>query len=519
MTKTARIRAAALALLAAVAIAPPAHAQTANGFALDRFNPSERGSDWFVLDSLDLRGHLRPAFGVVGEYGYRPLVLYNVDGSSRSEIVRHQLFLHLGAAVNLWDRLRLGADFPIAAWQDGNGGTLNGVTYPAGTSGGLGDLRLGADVRLLGTYGDAFTLAAGVQVFLPTGDRGSYLGDGAVRLLPRAQVAGDVGWFAYAASLGFLYRGQDDPFANSARGSEVVFAASGGVRALDRKLIVGPEIYGATVVSAADAVFAKRQTPFEALLGAHYTVGSDFRLGAGGGPGLTRGLGEPALRIVASIEWMPAIVEKKPEPPPPLAPPPPPPPPDRDGDGVPDADDACPDVPGVKTADPKTNGCPPDLDRDKDGIPNDTDACPDEPGRPDADPKKNGCPKAFIKDNQIKILDQVKFATNSAAIAPGKESAEVLEAILAILKEHPEITKVLVEGHTDNAGDAGYNKKLSAQRAASVVKWLAQHGIDTSRLTSAGFGMERPISPNTTPEGRKDNRRVEFHIEDKAPPK
>src|SRR3974390_1204427 len=61
----------------------PARAQS-QGFAIDRFDPSERGSDWFVLESLDLRGHVRPAAGLVMEYAYRPLVIYNQDGSVRA---------------------------------------------------------------------------------------------------------------------------------------------------------------------------------------------------------------------------------------------------------------------------------------------------------------------------------------------------------------------------------------------------------------------------------------------------
>jgi len=195
-------------------------------------------------------------------------------------------------------------------------------------------------------------------------------------------------------------------------------------------------------------------------------------------------------------------------------PPPPPPeaPKDGDGDGVLDIDDACPAEPGLKTTDPKTNGCP-DPDRDKDGIPNVSDACSDEPGPQDPDPKRNGCPKAFVKDGQIRILDQVKFKTSSADILPGKESEDVLQAVLAVLVAHPEITKLRFEGHTDNRGAEALNKKLSASRAASVVTWLTGHQIDRSRLSSEGFGADRPISENTTEEGRQNNRRVEFHIE------
>jgi len=191
--------------------------------------------------------------------------------------------------------------------------------------------------------------------------------------------------------------------------------------------------------------------------------------------------------------------------------------PDRDKDGIPNAEDACPDTAGVRTTDPKTNGCP-DLDRDKDGIPNDQDACPDEPGKPDPDPKRNGCPKAFVSQGQIKILDQVKFKTGSAEILPGKDSQEVLEAVLKVMKDHPEITKVRIEGHTDNTGTQKINTKLSGDRAASVVKWLTKNGIAADRLTSKGYGPDRPIDTNTTEEGRRNNRRVEFHIESTTTP-
>ncbi len=523
-----------------------AQAQTAGGFALDRFNPSERGSDWFAADSLDLRGGARPAVGLVGDYAYRPLVIYNTDGSSRLALVENSLVVHVGAALNLWERLRVGIDLPVAAWQSGQGGTSNGITYPAGNSSGVGDVRLGADLRLFGIYGEAATAAIGVQAFLPSGSRSSYLGDGSVRLLPRAQIAGDLGPFAYAVNAGFVFHSQDDSFGPYARGSEVVFGASAGFRLADRKLLIGPEVYGATVATKSDAVFAKRQTALEAVLGGHYTVARDWRIGLGAGPGLTRGFGEPVVRVLAAIEWFPAIPEKEvppaeaPEPPPP---PPdrdkdgiidgedacpnepgvktddpktngcPPPPPDRDKDGIVDGEDACPDTPGVKTEDPKTNGCPPDPDRDKDGIPNEDDACPDAPGPKNADPKKNGCPMAYVKDKQIQILQQVKFATNSAAIVPGKESLDVLNAVLGVINTHPEIAHLRIEGHTDNKGSAAYNKTLSGQRAGSVVRWLVQRGIDKSRLSSTGWGLEKPVDTNDTPEGRTNNRRVEFHIE------
>ena len=146
------------------------------------------------------------------------------------------------------------------------------------------------------------------------------------------------------------------------------------------------------------------------------------------------------------------------------------------------------------------------------------DACPDAPGPADPDPKKNGCPLARIEEGQIKILQQVKFKFNSAEIEK-KDSQAVLDAVTQILKDHPEITHLRVEGHTDNKGNPVYNKTLSEARAASVMRWLTGPGkVDKKRLTAKGWGLEHPIDTNETDEGRANNRRVEFHIEDPAAP-
>ena len=545
-----------------------ASAQAARGFAADKLEPSERGSDWFTNESLDLRGKVRPVFGVVAAYQYRPLATYRSNGDLNASIVRNMLALHAGAGTTLFDRLRLSVSMPLVVFVDGRSDTLpNGTFYPSPSrEQAIGDLRFAADVRLLGSYGDVFMLAAGAQVWAPTGNEATYTGDGAWRFQPRAMVAGDVGSFTYSARMGVSYRGRNDSFAGSSFGSEIAFAGAAGVRLAERKVIVGPEIFGTTVL---DDAFGKRSTPTEGILGAHYSATEDLRFGAGIGTGLTRGYGSPELRALLGVEWAQAIVTDRdgdgirdkddacpdvkgvrdedpaksgcpPEPPADrdhdgildrddacrdvpgvrsddatkngCPPPPPAAPKDGDGDGILDLDDACPAEPGLKTTDPKTNGCP-DPDRDKDGIPNVSDACPDEPGPQDPDPKRNGCPKAFVKDGQIRILDQVKFKTSSVDILPGKESEEVLQAVLAVLVAHPEIKKVRIEGHTDNRGAEALNKKLSASRAASVVTWLTGHQIDRARLSSEGFGADRPISENTTEEGRQNNRRVEFHIE------
>ena len=141
-------------------------------------------------------------------------------------------------------------------------------------------------------------------------------------------------------------------------------------------------------------------------------------------------------------------------------------PPDRDHDGIPDAEDACPDVPGVRTDDPKTNGCP--LDSDGDGIPDTEDACPHERGPRDPDPKKNGCPRVHVTESEVIILEQVQFDTGKATIK--KVSDGLLDEVAGVLKEHPELLKIEVQGHTDSRGLRAMNMKLSQDRADAVMK-------------------------------------------------
>ncbi len=110
-------------------------------------------------------------------------------------------------------------------------------------------------------------------------------------------------------------------------------------------------------------------------------------------------------------------------------------------------------------------------------------------------------------------MERVEFENNSAKIRP--ESDRILNAVLSVMQEHTELTKLGVEGHTDNRGAAGHNLDLSRRRAASVMKWLTDHGIATTRLSSKGFGMTKPIDSNDSDAGRQNNRRVEFHILEK----
>ena len=204
--------------------------------------------------------------------------------------------------------------------------------------------------------------------------------------------------------------------------------------------------------------------------------------------------------------------------------------PDTDGDGISDINDACPELAGTAAM----NGCP---DSDGDGINEKDDACPTEAGSianngcpwPDGDgdgvadkddacptlagpPSNNGCP--VIPDAIIAELNtegsMIRFRAESSTIT-GEDSQAVLAKIKSILDSYPK-SQVVVEGYASSDGSKVYNQKLSEERAASVKDALTALGADTSRISTIGFGEEKPIGDNNRAAGRKINRRVQFAV-------
>ncbi len=230
---------------------------------------------------------------------------------------------------------------------------------------------------------------------------------------------------------------------------------------------------------------------------------------------------------------------------------------DKDGDGIPDDVDQCPEVAEDRDNFQDEDGCP-DFDNDNDGIPDNLDKCPndaedrdgfqDDDGCPDADNDKDkvcdpwvsqqrldskyasickgsdacvnqpetnngykdddGCPDE--KPQEIKanmILKGVNFKTASAELL--EESYYVLEQVFNSLESYPE-AKIEISGHTDSQGKAEDNRRLSLDRAKSVKDYLVMRGISADRISVAGYGPDKPLASNNTAEGRAKNRRVEI---------
>lgn len=125
-----------------------------------------------------------------------------------------------------------------------------------------------------------------------------------------------------------------------------------------------------------------------------------------------------------------------------------------------------------------------------------------------AAPKSN----ATVKGDSVSIPGNIVFDTNKATLKAGAGSEVVLEQLKLFLDENPQVTKLRVEGHTDNVGKPEDNIKLSGERALTIKRWLVEKGIAKDRIIAVGFGESKPIADNKTEEGKAQNRRTEFKI-------
>jgi OmpA-OmpF porin, OOP family len=113
--------------------------------------------------------------------------------------------------------------------------------------------------------------------------------------------------------------------------------------------------------------------------------------------------------------------------------------------------------------------------------------------------------KALTTEGHVSLY--INFDTGKALMKP--ESSPIIGQIAAMMKNSPDL-ELSVEGHTDNIGDPQENQTLSEERAKAVVSAIVQKGVDASRLTAVGFGQNKPVTDNTSEEGRAKNRRVEL---------
>ncbi len=189
---------------------------------------------------------------------------------------------------------------------------------------------------------------------------------------------------------------------------------------------------------------------------------------------------------------------------------------DSDKDGVGDGFDKCPNTPpGIQV---DATGCPVAHDTDGDGVIDPQDRCPNTP--PGSRVDQFGClllfeeravtpaPPGAPPARPTLILQGVNFQTGRSVLTAS--SYTVLDQVAASLIANPEI-RIEIAGYTDSTGSKLMNMKLSMGRAGAVQHYLARKGVSPMRMRARGFGASGYIAPNTTPDGRAQNRRVELH--------
>ena len=526
MTRSLLLGMSAL-LMGLVAQPRSAHAQS---FRLDRFRAAEHPLDGFGVRRLDRFGHVQLAALLTADYAHDPLTIErSSNGREVQSVVDHQLTLALGLSLGLWERLLAFASLEAVPLMRGPEVPVGFV--PPADAAGLGDVAVGARVRLLGGADDLFALGVQAALLLPTAGTQAYRGE--ERLAARPELIAELrpGRLRVSFNVGSLVRARQRLVA-ARLGSELVYGAALGVRVLQQLELLA-ELTGGFGLHDFGA---RETTDVEWRLGAKYASGIGLYVGAAAGTGFTSGVGSPDARVIGQLGYRMPRREQAP-----VAQPAPPPQrsdADGDGDGVPDVGDACPAAAEDRDEVEDGDGCP-ELDDDRDGVPDAGDACDDVAedadhfddgdGCPEPDNDQDGvldaedaCPDAagvaeergcaakvmLTEQGSIEIAQQILFATDQAEILP--DSHSTLAAVASTLAQHPEIAKLRVEGHTDDVGPAFRNLTLSQARARAVVRWLGEHGIAAERLVAYGCGEQHPVAKDQTEAGRARNRRVVF---------
>ena len=184
---------------------------------------------------------------------------------------------------------------------------------------------------------------------------------------------------------------------------------------------------------------------------------------------------------------------------------------DADGDGVFDGLDKCADTPAGAKVD--AGGCP--TDTDGDGVFDGLDKCPETPAGAKVD--KDGCPievtekETELLDTGMIRLNNINFATGKADLLP--EDSPTLDVVGQVMMKWPQL-QIEIGGHTDNTGSAALNQRLSEARANAVLKYLLDKfpTLGAGQFTAKGYGLSKPLVPNTNALNRAKNRRVEFTV-------
>jgi outer membrane protein OmpA-like peptidoglycan-associated protein len=537
---------------------------------LQLFRPAMDSKGFITLNSSETLGQGDVSFGLVTTYSRRPLSFSGTftpaGGQPLGTLFRIDNLItpSLQAAVGLFKvghfGLELGAVLPMSVIS-GHGdptdpvmpGNPNAAQEFTFTKQGLGDLQLHPKLRLLNATRGGLGFAIIPSVIFGTGDKNSFLGEGQTIFQPTAVIdteAGYLGRFRAAINGGMRIRSKKSQFVddmasyprtylgantNTLQGLQVGNELIGGLGLsfgiVPQKFDVVGEVYGSYgldshTIANSMVTSTKLKPSAEAIAGIKLYLARNSFFEIGGGWRVEPGYGGGIPRAFVGFIFEPSIG-------------------DRDGDGIPDDVDKCPDQPEDKDNFEDEDGCP-DPDNDKDGIPDVSDLCPNEPedkdgfedqdGCPDPDNDKDrildvndkcpnepetyngfededGCPdkgKVIVRKGKLEILDKIYFETDKDEIK--SISFPLLDAIAATIKGNPQLQLLEIQGHADERGDDAHNLDLTERRALSVRRALEQRGVEPGRLKSHGYGETKPVCTQHNEDCWSRNRRVEFII-------
>jgi outer membrane protein OmpA-like peptidoglycan-associated protein len=485
-----------------LAIALPAlfvsSAASAQSIEIDEFRPALDSRGFLTLNASQVLDHEDFSFGLGSlQWGHRLLsfengpATYSVDNMISATLVA-AFGLHAGIP------LELGASLPFTIVSGERGpDALGDPTTPNDDrlyrldGQGLGDLGLHVKARL--AHAGPFGVGAIASLYVPTGSsRDPFLGEPATTPQLVAIADATFGRLRLALNGGIRLR-RTTTFMDTGEGgapatmgsittsTSLPVGAAAAYGVVPDKVELVAEVFGAVPVGRTDGY-----QPLEALGGVKVYLARNSYLSLGAGRGLLPDrAGNPDFRGVIGIVFEPKPAQRAaahvPEQLVAEAPPPEPEDPllDTDNDGIFDHDDRCIDVM-----------------EDYDGV-EDEDGCPDRE-------------RILETETEIVPLQPIEFEFDKDVL---RDSAyPILDEVVQALGDNPDITLVEIEGHTDEQGSDAYNLDLSKRRAATVLRYLVAHGIDSVRLTSEGYGETRPVDPTHTQAAYRINRRVAFSI-------